>query len=127
MSKKHKKITRKMKTGGAPITVVSITSVPLNAEEISKIEPEVPMCPRCNDHWCNKYSVRPECKKCNMFYEKHPPYRIRLVLNEEISLVWRHEHNDTIVWFKSKLDPLPLPWLPFTITEEKLKLYLVFS
>lgn len=101
-------------------------------------------CPRCNGEWVNSslssILVDPfkderanyyACLVCNM---RSSPFReeltLRNPLKEEYHLVWflEEEHcgyssleeayNDNI---------LILPWLPFSITKERLSLVLLFS
>ena len=87
-------------------------------------------CPRCQNSWQFKIN-RYECINCNINYY--------LDLNNMIDLYGIIHENDRLTWiFKTKkcyyryqIDSvyhfLNLPWLPFDITSDKLKTYLLFS
>jgi len=127
VSKKHKKITRQQKIAANPNYVIP---KPIPIPEIPEVKLEIDKCPRCGNEWINKFSIKPECKKCLVFYDIADAKHIRLYLNSPAPniklLVWRFEHNDCICWF-SLTEPLRLPWLPFDITAERLKTLILFS
>ncbi len=122
MSKKHKKITRQMKTGGIPPAKSSWQ--PLRVPPSTPTTRLFERCPRCDGYWDGDYKC-----SCGMeFSERTTNGRLYFSINQDYRLVWRVDHHDTVVWTRDPLQvPLKLPWLPFTITEDKLKLYLVFS
>ncbi len=134
MSKKHKKITRKDKISKSelPDQFLFVKSIVggnkwikiLPPLPVAKNEPLFARCPRCDGYWNGDYKC-----SCGMeFSERTTNGRLYFNMNQDYRLVWRVDHHDTVVWTRDPLQvPLKLPWLPFTITEDKLKLYLVFS
>jgi len=84
-------------------------------------------CPRCGGEW-NKDATILNFYKCTMCTMHITIDEGEFSLNIELFgfyIGWSSIGNYCIIYSRNK--PIKLPWLPFDITEEKLKLYLVFS
>ncbi len=63
--------------------------------------------------------------------------RFSFTISPDKILIWRVDEHDVVMWRLYIIDengspdlmgdPMKIPWLPFDITEERLKLFLVFS
>jgi hypothetical protein len=97
-------------------------------------------CPRCRGPWQNSLmaTLRPAsgkcdfwCVNCNIFYSVGNELLVmRDVFSNDKHLAWDFRYD--FCYYGSYRDAvnnkaLTLPWLPFDIAKEKLKLYLLFS
>lgn len=95
-------------------------------------------CPRCNGNWESTFvSYKEEkfpfyrCNSCNIHYfDNREEVALRGILKPQTNLVWYC--NENYCRYGSMEDvvndsTLRLPWLPFTISKDRLKLILLFS
>ena len=92
---------------------------------------DFPNCPRCGGNWSQIGEVALHhyymCSQCKMQLDRFPQW-VKLTspdfMGNNLHLSWYVKENfcvlksDEFIW---------LPWLPYNITPEKLKLYLTFS
>jgi hypothetical protein len=99
---------------------------------------EFSTCPRCGDEWnlslCGRWKDSGEictyrCVKCNLDYghlAPAVPHGVYLLLSNDKVILWML-NNHSCWYLPYDNERYRLPWLPFDITEERLKLLLVFS
>ena len=88
------------------------------------------VCPRCNNNWQreNKIIYRKYCDDCNLFYCHFGLLVIRSFLGTDDSLIWQYTIPNCIYGTGTIFGKnTTLPWLPFNITPDKLKTYLLFT
>lgn len=95
---------------------------------MNKVDLKFKVCPRCHNDWpCIDISII-QCLNCHMCYHHkygHLFISNFLVSNDQLSFFDRYCHYSTFLNFlDGKMVNLPL--LPYNITPEKLKLYLLF-
>lgn len=104
---------------------------------------EFEKCPRCGGEWKRIYEDDPDQLKCvqcsdyEVIYYPYNPNGHNVAIMYRIGnkmLGWHHDGTcgySVLPERPSDFDPdkdiVNLPWLPFDITEERLKLLLVFS
>jgi hypothetical protein len=89
------------------------------------------VCPRCNSQW--QFKLSPQCA-CGMAYHIPPAYHC-LVLRSFLGiegnyLTWDIDNHFCLYgnWPECVCGTATkLPWLPYDITPEKLKMYILFS
>jgi hypothetical protein len=98
------------------------------------IEPLYKDCPRCHNSWIDNhhtYEINLYCKNCelNYYFSFRPNYYhfMRFKINDELYLQWNFLQNACYVFTKKLDNNIKLPMLPYNITAEKLKLYMLFS
>ena len=81
------------------------------------------ICPRCKLEMTK--SVFNYVCSCGITYFQTDQYRWEISREENLYLWWNIKSNFCVATFNNK--STSLPWLPYNITEDKLKLYLTFS
>lgn len=95
-------------------------------------------CPCCAENWILDHKrddgikIQYHCSKCKIDYNPDNKFLMRrdILGNKSAHLVWDLQLNRCVYGFRSNAidsNLLELPFLPFDITPEKLKLYIVFS
>lgn len=87
-------------------------------------------CPRCNRDFDITDSTETKCNLCNLHYSKSFRYMAIYNILDGYNLYWKWNikgeiycHFDFAIYSSN---PTILPFLPYDITAEKLKLYLNF-
>lgn len=106
-----------------------------NAANTANTASTIIKCPRCN-HDVQILEHRISQCICGMSLDEGNG-RFWFTISDK-RLTWRVDKHDVVLWRLHAVndenvlsdimsDPTKLPWLPFDITEERLKLFLVFS
>ena len=86
-----------------------------------------PVCPRCSHDWIKEEQTFWDCPICGMSY--NPSKNCMNLLLEDFLVYWFPEENISYLYcYPSSLSlkRIKLPFLPYDITLDKLKLYLTF-
>ena len=94
-------------------------------------------CPRClKDTWKQDGTRIFRCKLCRMIYNPDNIFNfLRLKIDHNQYIIWslnfntcelaiHHINGDGLL---SRVESISLPWLPFDITLDQIKMYVVFS
>lgn len=96
------------------------------------------VCPRCQGEWkeqddSNSHYNR-YCAPCYLLYNpENGDLELNLYDERDGELCWYADEHECRYWYvgettpSSHADSVMLPWLPYTITQDELEMYLVFS